>query len=95
MIDPNEVETVVPFGKKDLTDRDIASNLEITLDGRTFQMNDFMRSLASQTLVSLDGSGVLSVQWKLSDGSIDTVLLTDLREVLKLATEQVRAFWAN
>ena len=85
----------VPIGRKELSDEEFAKTLEITLDGRTFLMNSFRRNLAAQTIISLEGSGITSVQWELSDGSLDTVLLTDLKEVLKLATNAIRDFWAN
>lgn len=85
----------VPIGSKELSDEEFSRTLEITLDGRTFLMNSFKRNLAAQTLISLEGSGVISVQWELSDGSLDTVLLTDLKEILKLATNAIRDFWAN
>ena len=84
----------VPFGVKEVTETEFSETLEVTLDGRTFLMDSFMRNLAAGTLVSLEGSGVTSVQWKLSDGSIDSVLLTDLKEVLRIATVQIRDFWA-
>lgn len=83
----------VPIGSKKLSDEDFAKTLKITLNGRTFLMNSFKRNLAAQTLISLEGSGITSIQWELCDGSLDTVLLTDLKEVLKLATNAIRDFW--